>query len=192
MQPTMTEAEVAELEWRLDDCECYLEYGSGESTLQAALLGVPTMVTVESDYAWFRANVAADKFVAEGMAAGRIIPFFPCFGPTKEWGFPAGDTHKHLWPAYPLYPLAGAMDDADLVLVDGRFRVACVLACLLTFDDECAILVHDYKPRGYYHVVEKYANVLDQVDSMAVLGAKDGLDRFGAMEDLRRYQYDPR
>jgi len=41
------------------------------------------------------------------------------------------------------------------VLVDGRFRVACFLASILSITEDTTIFFDDYVDRDYYHVVEE-------------------------------------
>ena len=64
------------------------------------------------------------------------------------------------------------------MLVDGRFRVACVLESLLSLSplSETKILLDDYVDRPEYAVVEEYADV-ELVGRMAVLHPRRLVDR---------------
>jgi hypothetical protein len=53
-------------------------------------------------------------------------------------------------------------DMIDLVLIDGRFRVACCLKCFDVIKDDCFILFDDFLNRKQYHVVLDYFNVVEQ------------------------------
>jgi hypothetical protein len=81
----------------------------------------------------------------------------------------------------------------DLVLVDGRFRVACVLESLLSLSpsSETQILLDDYIDRPHYTVVEQYADV-ELVGRMAVLRPRRLVDRIGVRRLVRQYCADPR
>jgi len=80
-----------------------------------------------------------------------------------------------------------------LVLVDGRFRVACVLESLLSLSplSETQILLDDYVGRPEYAVVEEYADV-KIVGRMAVLHPRRLVDRINVRRLVRQYCRDPR
>lgn len=89
-------------------------------------------------------------------------------GPTNStFGYPIGGGHKHLWPNYPMaFHLHGR--EADVVLVDGRFRVACALMVWLSGQSTTKVMIHDYQ-REQYHVVEEVFDVLEQAEALVVL-----------------------
>jgi hypothetical protein len=53
------------------------------------------------------------------------------------------------------------------VLVDGRFRAACLVAVLLRAKRPTTVLFDDYLKRGCYHGVEKLARKEEVVGRMA-------------------------
>lgn len=62
----------------------------------------------------------------------------------------------------------------DLILVDGRFRVACVLESLLNLSSQSDAEIYDYISRAHYHVAERFADVR-LVGRMAILHpSRDG------------------
>ena len=81
----------------------------------------------------------------------------------------------------------------DLILVDGRFRVACVLESLLSLSplSETQILLDDYVGRPEYGVVEQYADI-ELAGRMAVLRPRKLLDRIHVRRMVRQYSADPR
>ena len=80
-------------------------------------------------------------------------------------GYPADNTTFALWPKYSNEGLGKCHAEAKhrMVLVDGRFRVACFLKLLLAMDEESAstsILIHNYRwPQ--YHVIEEFADLIE-------------------------------
>jgi len=66
----------------------------------------------------------------------------------------------------------------DLILVDGRFRVACALTTILNLaqDDRWELLVDDYRGRSHYTAIEKFANLERMVGRMAVFKPKANID----------------
>ncbi|HMS97078.1 MAG TPA: glycosyltransferase family 2 protein, partial [Tabrizicola sp.] len=102
-----------------------LEYGSGGSTMLGANLG-KTIVSVESDKAW------AERLAAELAPFPDAAVHHVDIGPTEKWGMPSrprlhGRFHRY---ALSVWDLPG-LGDPDLVLIDGRFRAACLAAVLL-------------------------------------------------------------
>ncbi len=69
----------------------------------------------------------------------------------------------------------------DLVLVDGRFRVACALTAIKNLYDkfDFEILFDDYADREFYHAIEEFACLHDMHGRMAVFKQK-----LVSMEDL--------
>jgi hypothetical protein len=75
---------------------------------------------------------------------------------------------------------------ADVVLVDGRFRVAAALKALWHIDDASVVLIHDWTPRKEaYGRVLAYYDVVDKVDTLIVLARKSDVDWNAAAADLR-------
>lgn len=166
--PAMPEAALPFVYSRLSTSRCYLEYGSGGSTVKASELGVPVIISVESDASWLDAvkqKVQASKAVGAQHHLVHID-----IGPTKEWGFPTSDSG---WRGYAKYPLEAwklckeKNLSPDLVLVDGRFRVACCLASFLFAKPGTRVLIDDYGDRPLYHAVEKFISVASTIDRVA-------------------------
>ncbi len=62
----------------------------------------------------------------------------------------------------------------DVVLVDGRYRVACALRALKYTDQESVVIIHDFH-RRVYHVVLDYYEVVERADTLIVLRKKKNL-----------------
>lgn len=106
------------------------------------------------------------------------------------------DTSYPLFSEYPTALLAYVDREIDLVLVDGRFRVA---SALLTLFATSALgrrvprlLFHDFFNRlNDYGPVLRYWEVVDCVDNLAVLAATSDFDRQQLLSDLRHFVVDP-
>jgi hypothetical protein len=68
-------------------------------------------------------------------------------------------------------------NDIDLVMIDGRFRVACCLKCFNVINDECLIAFDDFLDRPEYHIVLIYYEIVDQTDDdrMVILKKKQNI-----------------
>src|SRR4051795_7601829 len=76
----------------------------------------------------------------------------------------------HAWPAYPQRAFSELADlglEPDLVLIHGRFRVACLPPSVLAAPAGTRVLFDDYIGRSKYHVVERFTPVAELVDRAA-------------------------
>lgn len=121
--------------------------------------------------------------------------FFRKYLPTKEWGFPVDETHKELFPDFSknIYNHIPT-EDIDLVLIDGRFRVACALMAVIQFytkREHVHIMIHDYTIRSEYTTIEKYLERIDGIDTLMVFKIKKEVDLDEAWQEYANYQYMP-
>jgi hypothetical protein len=171
---------------RLPKARIYLEYGSGGSTILAAKSGV-RFKTVDSDPFFLRG--VENKITSEfGSPNGEFI--YCNIGMTKLWGFPIftrlSVSRRNRWKRYPLAPWLNQDKSflPDLVLIDGRFRVACALATIkyLTNKVSFEILVDDYGDRPEFREIEKYAELTSMQGRMAVFKPKSAVN----LDDIDR------
>ena len=152
-----------------------LEYGSGGSTILAALHN-KKVITTESSSAWLIELMGTYK---ERNLPGDIIPVFSDIGETKAWGHPKDDEKWRQWPSYAVRAWHFCEDNniqPDLVLVDGRFRVACFIASCVNTEKPIRILFDDYIGRDYYHVVEKIKEPTQIINNhLAVFDVEPGM-----------------
>lgn len=148
------------------------EYGLGESTFIANEVGVPRYAGVDSDVAWVdqtRRNVS-DHF--------RF--YYADTGDTEAWGFPnKTDLAKNNYD-YMVAPLQAELEPFDVYMVDGRYRVPCVLLSFLHAASRGApasdttVLLHDCYVPGFspeemmynrekrkYYVLEEFLDMVD-------------------------------
>lgn len=173
--PWLREKGRAHLEAALRDVRCYLEYGSGGSTVLAGRLGVPDIVSVESDADWL-GKVEAKMSAA--AAPGRFYPLHVDIGPTEEYGYPVDRTPRQEFRRYPLKPWRFCRERGlrpDLVLVDGRFRRACMIATLIHAQPGTRVIFDDYRRRPHYHDVEAFAKPLAHAGRMVEFRVPKGL-----------------
>ena len=151
-QPLLDDDSVAWLAERLKSTRLYLEFGSGGSTLLANRLGIPS-ITVESD----RFYAAAVRRALPSPEKAKILT--PDMGLTGPWGMPIFSRERK-GPRYVGAPF-GLLGDRfpDLIFVDGRYRVACVLESArqaAAAKATATVLLDDYVGRSSYHVLERH------------------------------------
>lgn len=161
----MPEAEAAWLREVYGRAQVILEYGTGGSTCVAADMPGKTIFSVESDRGW----VAEMAAYFERHPPAATLHLHPVdIGPTGKWGAPSSDAG---WRRYPDYPVSvWDRDDflqPDTVLIDGRFRPACLVTAMLRTKAPMTILFDDYANRPRYHLVERWVPVAEQRGRMA-------------------------
>ena len=120
-----------------------LEYGSGGSTMYAASQG-KRIITTESSATWLVELMGAFQ---EKKLSGNIIPLWCDIGETKEFGYPVDQSKWDNWPSYPLKAWRYCAEHnikPDLVLVDGRFRVASFITSCVRTKVPVRILFDDF------------------------------------------------
>ena len=189
-QPPMPEPIVDWLKAQLQGSRCFLEFGAGASTRLAASLNVPEIVSVESDLAFGRSVARAVKRSPSSSHHQMVLVDL---GPTKDWGFPRYYRALRRWPEYSLRiweHLRQEKLSPDLVLVDGRFRVACFLAALAYARAGTHILFDDYTTRPEkYAIVERHLAYDRLIDRAAVFTVpeREALNPVEIHEDIAIY-----
>lgn len=142
-----------------------LEYGSGGSTVMASEMVGKTIFSVESSRPWAK---MMRRWFDHAQPPSMPLVSHVNIGKTGKWGSPMGtDGFKR----YHLYPLSiwdhEDFQHPDVILVDGRFRVACVMAAMLRCTRETTLLFDDYAARKSYHAVEEFLHKQEVVGNMA-------------------------
>ena len=191
-RPAMRPAEIALLTSLLRRTGGMLECGAGGSTTLAVKLGVSHIVSVESDAAWIE-RLHADDAASRAQEQGRLTLLRADIGQIGFIGGPRKDSARERWPDYARTPW-GHIDagQLDLILVDGRFRVACILESVLRVEHRTLIAVHDFWNRPAYHAVLPFLDEIDRCETLGIFRAKPGLDRAAAKDLLDQAGYWPR
>jgi len=79
--------------------------------------------------------------------------------------------------------------DIDVVLVDGRFRLAC--ACKAVIKRVQSILIHDFTSRTHYHDILPYVDIVRQTGTLVEVRPKDDFDEaaLNALYENSKYDY---
>ena len=141
-------------------------------------------------------SVESDRFYAAAVRGAlpspeKAIIVVPRMGITGEWGMPLlGKERKG--PRYVCAPF-GELRNAfpDLIFVDGRYRVACVLECAreaAAAKKTATVLMDDYEGRPAYHVLEQFLGKPERIGRAAsfIVGENPV-----SHEDVRSHFNDP-
>lgn len=142
-----------------------LEFGSGGSTVMASEMPGKTIYSVESSRVWTK---MMRRWFEEAEPVSLPQMHHVNIGPTGKWGTPrsgAGYRRYHLYPLS-IWDTEG-FKHPDVILVDGRFRVACALTAMLRCTKKTTLLFDDYEGRKGYHVLEEFLEKEEVVGNMA-------------------------
>jgi hypothetical protein len=164
MEPWMAPNDKMMFYKYLDNATYYFEYGCGGSTYQASQRSnIKRITSVESDYEWHVKLIETLK--------KDNVNFIYCHLDTKPntWGHPGENSIKADWINYS--EQIKNVTQVDLVLIDGRFRVACCLKC---FGSGALIAFDDFLDRKHYHIVLDYYDIVEKTADgrMAILKEK--------------------
>jgi len=130
--------------------------------------GVPEIHSVDSDY---RLLSLLEKKNQADAAKTSFRSYYADIGPTREWGFPSSMESSDKWILYASkvwWILFKNQIHPDLILIDGRFRVACFLISCFLSRIGTYILFDDYYDRKHYSIVESYIKPNQRAGRMAL------------------------
>ena len=151
MEPHFSLHDHAMFENYLHKAQNYFEYGSGGSTYHAAMSGnIKKVYSVESDREWFD---ELKKILKNNSKVTYL--FVDLKSKPNDWGNPGEGSTEEDWKKYSgQFPQLNDMErkKVDMILIDGRFRVACCLKCFEGMNPNCTIAFDDFlnRPFSYY------------------------------------------
>lgn len=138
----------------------YLEYGCGVSTLIAGLRAKKA-ISIEGSLEWYQNT---SKLLQHYKLDKTVELRHANIGPTA-------------WLSYPIFNNATAHNYCikslkadelfDLILIDGRFRVACAAHAYHRLNHKGTLLVHDYRGRHHYSDINKLFTLTGFVQTLA-------------------------
>ena len=132
----------------IKESKVYAEYGCGESTIYALSTKVEKVISVDNSSEW------ADQILKRSLNTNKLIIETIQMGELHKWSYPQSFDHNKNFKDYFL-SIWKHEYKPDLVLIDGRFRVACFLTTILESSLGTKIIFDDYVDRKTYHIVEE-------------------------------------
>jgi hypothetical protein len=191
MRPAMSPLETKRYCKLLECAKIVLEFGSGGSTILAAEQPNLQITSVDTDVSWFdRLREFAPVRAAEREGRLRFVAID--VGPTKEWGYPTDQRAIERWPMYSTAPWSSVQTAPDLILIDGRFRVACALeAARRRTLNGATIAIHDFQ-RRHYQIARLFLKRIEMVERLAIFRRRTVISSFLVDLALKAYRYDPK
>ena len=146
----------------------YGEFGAGDSTFFASIEpSIEEIYSVESDAKW----IEDTRIRLERPATFYYREMGTAY---MAWGQPGPNATAVQKAAYS-DPFPG-MENIDLLLIDGRFRVACALKAHKLLNNNALIAFDDFLNRKHYHIVLNYFITIDSGKTMVILKKKAGIE----------------
>jgi hypothetical protein len=173
MNPLFKKNDINLFKKYINQSKVYFEYGCGGSTYLASLCdNIQKIYTVESDIEWLnkvKFNIKKDiTYIYNEMDTK-----------PNTYGIPGKNATDIQKIEYSNKFFRTLPNNVDTILIDGRFRVACVLKLYPYINENTIIIFDDFLDRSYYHnIILNYFNLIDYTSdkSMAVLQKKINLD----------------
>lgn len=152
--PIMTQKELKAFCYFMKPGNIYFEFGAGGSTNIASHYKIKTY-SVESDIKWH------NKLKKNNIKANYLTVDLN----SKKYGYPGKGINIDIWKKYIQAYKREYM--ANIILIDGRFRVACALDIFPKIKKDTIVLIHDYTIRTKYHIIENYYIKIKTWDTLA-------------------------
>ena len=159
-------------------CDNLLEFGCGNSTKFVAENFPCNIRSLETDANWARA------VSSENLPSVEIIHVD--LGPVGKWGRPLDYAQRNQFSSYLSAGFAGDFVP-DVVLIDGRFRVAAFCSVLMNTAVGTKIVFDDYVARPWYKVVEEIVAPTQLGSRQALFVRPENLDLNLAKEMTRDF-----
>ena len=152
----MEPSEILLLRSCLAKAKSYYEFGCGGSTLLSCEYNqLETIISVDTSLEWI--NLTKEKVSDKRVQ----FVYIDINADPHNWGQPRDESMKDNWINYPL-SIMEHRRYFDLILVDGRFRVACCGAASMRMSKDSILLLHDCDRYGNIPLIK-----VDQVGSLA-------------------------
>lgn len=161
----------------------YFEYGCGKSTIWCSHNIQGKIFSVDTSKKWVQ-NV-------KSKAGSKNVPqlrWVDC-GSISDWGTPTGYSLRQNFKEYIAGPFQMTSESPDLVLIDGRFRVACFLNSLLKSSPGTRIIFDDYTERTKYHIVEELCEKPSLCGRQAIFTVPHVVNRDMIQREIERFSY---
>ena len=189
MEPLLTHKDKKMFYEYLNNCKIYFEFGSGGSTFQAIQRNnIKKIYSVESDILWYQNMknlINKDEDTKLFLCDLKSVP--------NTFGHPGPNSNKNDWVKYSNFIVDLGINKStmiDLILIDGRFRVACCLKCFDVINENCFIAFDDFLNRNYYHVVLDFYDIFDKREERMVILKKKNVSG-PSIELIKKYELNP-
>ena len=152
----------------------YFEWGSGFTTITADKIAM-RVTSIEGSRTWYNK-------MREHAFSNKTRLKYVDIGKTGAFSYPK-DTKKGI-------ECFGAIDSTqDIILVDGRWRVACALSAFPFIAPTGRLMIHDFGRTNYHGILKFYIKETEH-DELAVFRPKSNVSMDILNADLHRFRHD--
>ncbi|TVL55390.1 hypothetical protein A9X76_10320 [Brachyspira hyodysenteriae] len=191
----MTEDERELFVKSISESKEYLEFGSGGSTFIVLKTTNANIISIESDINWIN-HMRDNKTIFEEEQFCRLKFVHIDIGEISIMGMPKDKSKLESYPKYSeeIFKILDKnhINKIDTVLIDGRFRVACVLNTILNCNKNIKIIIHDFFNREEYHILLNYLDTIEKSNSLGVFKIKENINTDEINKLIEKYKYNPR
>ena len=167
------------------DVDTYGEYGVGNSTVWVSKHTNSKIISVETDLNWLK---KVKLKIGKIQNSNRFELGWVDLGEVSDWGTPESYDKRNNTIKYVEY-IWTKSSKPDLILIDGRFRVACFLMCLVEAREGAKIIFDDYVGRKYYHIVEDFLKPYEFSSRQALFIVPRELNKKKIQEYLTKFLF---
>mgnify|MGYP002626337344 FL=1 len=178
-QPHLRERELMSFMSFLTKDNIYFETGSGCST-KIAKFYTKKAYAVEGCKSWY------DKGVMDGLKDNLIFKDLKVDNPT--WSYPGEKSNLHDWKNY--FQAYKKEYNADIILIDGRFKTATAFDIFNKIRNDTIVLIHEYSPRSTYFIIEEYYQYIYHWDTLFAFVKKNNINEI-PLEVQKKYWKEP-
>ena len=160
----------------------YFEYGVGKSTNWVIENTTSKVIAVDSDQKWIEHVCNKNNFDK------RLQITWIDLGKLTDWGRPISYKKRNNFISY-INSVWSFESKADVILIDGRFRVACFLYSLLNAKIGSFIFFDDYNNRPWYHIVEEVLPIYEKCGRQGIFNVTDTFNKKLARCLLQNFLY---
>jgi hypothetical protein len=167
----------------LNNATHYMEFGSGGSTYQASIRpNIKSICTVESDLEWIQ------KLKSKITHQHIQYNYIDIKARSKNLGYPGNDCRPEDMKKYSDVKIPS---ETDLVLIDGRFCVACCLKLIGQINEKCIVVFDDFLDRPQYHIILDYFTILKQTENKSLVVLQWKVGSVPSLELIEKYECIP-
>ena len=156
----------------------FFEFGSGCSSVIAKYFAKKTYA-IEGNKKWYEIGLK------NGLKGSIFLKNLNPDGLGKYWSTPGNNTSIEDWKQY--FQSYKKEYNADVIFIDGRFRVACAFDIFNKIRDDTIVLIHEFY-RPPYYVIEDYYNYLYHWGSIFLYQKKSNIKEI-PLEVQEKYWY---
>lgn len=192
LKPCMSDTEIDFFKAILLKTKKYLEYGSGGSTyLVTTIPSIETIITVEGAKKWINILIKEESIKSALDSKQLTIHYVDYNANENNYSKPADLSKSEVFHEYSDIVKKYPVNYFDTILIDGRFRVACICKLWKYIGTDTRVLVHDYTNRTYYHSVEKFFKKVKEQSTLVLLQKREDCNQEELEKTIEMYEKNP-